>query len=133
MSPATPSPQRKASVTLISSKRGGEVSSPDKRSGYRKETRSCSDRKGEEQPRRLPLSVAEAADYLNVPERFVRRLIAERQVPFLKVGYHVRLRPEDLDAYLEDCVVEPPQLRRRDLGVFRSTRQGADDGFGKTR
>jgi excisionase family DNA binding protein len=91
------------------------VSSPAKRSRRSKEARSCSNRKAgeEEQPRRLPLTVAEAASYLNVPERFVRRLIAERKVPFLKVGYHVRLWPEDLDAYLNGCVVEPPQVRRR--------------------
>jgi excisionase family DNA binding protein len=105
----------KASLTLISPERGGEVSSPAKRSGgSKKEARSCTQRTaGEEQPRRMPLSVAEAAAYLNVPERFVRRLIAERRVPFLKVGYHVRLRPEDLDAYLEDCVIEPPEVQRR--------------------
>lgn len=104
----------KASLTLISPERGGEVSSPAKRSGKTKEARSCTHQTaGEAQARRMPLSVAEAAAYLNVPERFVRRLIAERRVAFLKVGYHVRLRPEDLDAYLEDCVIEPPQVQRR--------------------
>lgn len=91
------------------------MSSPARRSGRTKEASSCPRRTTAEQPRRLPLSVAEAAAYLNVPERFVRRLIAERRVPFLKVGYHVRLRPEDLDVYLEGCVVEPPQVRRRFL------------------
>lgn len=88
------------------------MSSPDERSGRGKETRSCQDRTAVEKPaRHQPLSVSEAAAYLNVPERFVRRLIAERRVPFLKVGYHVRFRPEDLDAYLESCRIEPSWVR----------------------
>lgn len=41
------------------------------------------------QPRNL--SVAEAAGYMGVKERFIRRLIAEHRITFLKLGKHVRI------------------------------------------
>ena len=41
------------------------------------------------QPRNL--SVAEAARYMGVKERFIRRLIAEHRITFLKLGKHVRI------------------------------------------
>ncbi|MCP4960332.1 MAG: helix-turn-helix domain-containing protein, partial [Actinomycetia bacterium] len=37
---------------------------------------------------------------------FVRRLVAQRRVPYLKVGKFVRFDPVDLDAWLEGCRVE---------------------------
>jgi excisionase family DNA binding protein len=84
------------------------VSTPEATSARAKEAGRCKDQSAsEKQTRRQPLSVAEAANYMNVTERYVRRLIAERRVPFLKIGRHVRLRPEDLDAYLDGCRVEP--------------------------
>jgi excisionase family DNA binding protein len=84
------------------------VSTPEAPSARAKEAGRCKDQSAsEKQTRRQPLSVAEAANYMNVTERYVRRLIAERRVPFLKIGRHVRLRPEDLDAYLDGCRVEP--------------------------
>lgn len=53
------------------------------------------------------LTVAEAADYLNTSQRFVRRLIAERRIAFHHVGRHVRLAVTDLDAFLLAGRVEP--------------------------
>jgi excisionase family DNA binding protein len=50
--------------------------------------------------RRL-MDVADAAQYLTVSEHFVRRLIRERRVTFIKVGRHVRFDPADLDAFIE--------------------------------
>lgn len=52
-----------------------------------------------------PLNVLEAARYLNVSERYVRRLVAERRIPFLKVGRLLRFRPHDLEEYLVACQV----------------------------
>ncbi|MCP3756023.1 helix-turn-helix domain-containing protein [Streptomyces sp. TBY4] len=46
------------------------------------------------------LSITEAADYLGTGERMVRRLRAQRAVPVVKVGKHVRFRVSDLEAYL---------------------------------
>jgi len=47
------------------------------------------------------LTVAEAADYMNTTVRFVRRLIAERRIPFHKIGRHVRLKVCDVEACVE--------------------------------
>jgi excisionase family DNA binding protein len=47
------------------------------------------------------LNVAEVAERLGVSERFVRRLVHERRIDFLKVGYFVRFLEADVDAYLE--------------------------------
>jgi excisionase family DNA binding protein len=57
------------------------------------------------------LTVAEAADYLNTSERFVRRLVAERRVAFHHVGRHVRFAVSDLDAFVQAGRVEPIMVR----------------------
>ena len=64
-----------------------------------------------------PLTLTQAAAYLNVSERFVRRLVAERRIAFHKVGHFLRFRAEDLDAFLEAGRVEPVQSRGR-LGAW---------------
>lgn len=47
------------------------------------------------------LDVAAAASVLGVTERWVRRAIAERRLPFVKVGRNCRFRPEDLRVYID--------------------------------
>jgi excisionase family DNA binding protein len=54
---------------------------------------------------RRPLDVAEAAEYLGMKPRFIRRLIDERRIPFFKVGRFVRLDPDVLDRFLSDSEV----------------------------
>lgn len=51
--------------------------------------------------RRPLLDVTGAADYLTTSTHFVRRLVRERRVAFVKVGRHVRFDPDDLDAFIE--------------------------------
>jgi excisionase family DNA binding protein len=51
-------------------------------------------------------SVDEAAEYLGTGVRFVRRLIAERRIPFHKVGKYVRISIEDLEAFASAGRVE---------------------------
>ena len=46
------------------------------------------------------LSVEEAAERLGTSTRFVRRLIFERRIAFVKVGRHVRIAPADLDVFV---------------------------------
>jgi excisionase family DNA binding protein len=46
-------------------------------------------------------TVGEAAAYINVGERMIRRLIAERRVPIHRIGRHVRLAESDLDRFIE--------------------------------
>ena len=53
------------------------------------------------------LSVEAAADYLGASPRFIRRLVAERRVPYVKVGRLVRLTHEDLDDFIAARRVEP--------------------------
>jgi excisionase family DNA binding protein len=52
------------------------------------------------------MSVEAAAEYLSASPRFIRRLVAERRVPYIKVGRLVRLTPEDLDVYIAAGRVE---------------------------
>ena len=49
----------------------------------------------------------EAATYLNVTERYMRRLVTERRIPYFKVGRLLRFSADDLDAFLEACRIEP--------------------------
>jgi excisionase family DNA binding protein len=58
--------------------------------------------KHKEQDRKMErlLTVEEAAGRLGTSTRFVRRLIFERRIAFVKVGRHVRICPADLDAFI---------------------------------
>jgi len=49
------------------------------------------------------LTVEEAAARLGTSVHFVRRLVAERRIPYHKVGRHVRIAQADLDAYINRC------------------------------
>lgn len=51
------------------------------------------------------LNIKKSADRLGTTERWMRRAVAERRLPFVKVGRQVRFRPEDLDAYIERQLV----------------------------
>ncbi|MEY9965975.1 excisionase family DNA binding protein [Streptacidiphilus sp. MAP12-16] len=60
------------------------------------------------------LSVAQVAEILGTTERFPRRLIAERRIPYLKAGKHVRIARSALDAYIAANLV-PASPRRTTL------------------
>ena len=47
------------------------------------------------------LTVAQAGEYLGTRERFIRRLITERRIAFVKVGKYVRLERSALDALVD--------------------------------
>lgn len=47
------------------------------------------------------LDVPAAAKYLGTGERFIRRLISERRIQFVRVGRFIRLDTRDLDAFLD--------------------------------
>jgi excisionase family DNA binding protein len=42
------------------------------------------------------LTIEQAAECLGTSERFVRRLIAERRIAYVKLGRHVRISEHDL-------------------------------------
>jgi excisionase family DNA binding protein len=52
------------------------------------------------------LSVEQAAERLGTSERFVRRLIAERRITFIKLGRHVRITERDLVNFVATGRVE---------------------------
>lgn len=58
--------------------------------------------------RELPrlVDIATAAEVLGVGVRHVRRLVAERRIPFIKVGHYVRFDPELLAAWIDDRRVD---------------------------
>jgi excisionase family DNA binding protein len=47
------------------------------------------------------LTVAQAGAYLGTGERFVRRLITERRISYVKLGKYVRLQRSALEAFVE--------------------------------
>ena len=55
---------------------------------------------------------AETAQWLTVPERMVRRLVAERRIPYVKVGRYVRFRPQDVKEW-RDGHVHPAMVSER--------------------
>ncbi len=46
------------------------------------------------------LTVEEAAERLGTSVRFIRRLRTEQRIPVFKIGGHVRIASEDLDAFI---------------------------------
>jgi excisionase family DNA binding protein len=61
------------------------------------------------------LDVDGLARRLGVTVRFVRRLVEERRIPYLKVGRFVRFDPAEIERWLVATRVEmqPPRWRRR--------------------
>jgi excisionase family DNA binding protein len=53
------------------------------------------------------MTVNEVAAHLKTEVRFVRRLIAERRIPFHKVGKYVRFYRADVDAFVAAGRVDP--------------------------
>ena len=65
------------------------------------------------------LTPQEAAERLGTSLRFVRRLVFERRIPFVKVGRHVRITASDLDAFIAAGRVDVRAMSRA------ADRQGA--------
>ena len=65
------------------------------------------------------LDTDEVAVALRVTPRLVRRLVAERRIPFVKVGRFVRFDPGELDVWLDQQRVD---VARRDWGARTASR-----------
>lgn len=66
------------------------------------------------------LTVEAAADRMSTSVRFIRRLIAERRIEFVKVGRHVRITETALAEFIESGRIEPmtaARLRPKQRGV----------------
>jgi excisionase family DNA binding protein len=46
------------------------------------------------------LTVEEAADRLGTSVRFIRRLLAERRIAYVRIGRHVRIAEADLASFV---------------------------------
>jgi excisionase family DNA binding protein len=66
------------------------------------------------------LTVEAAAEHMSTSIRFVRRLIAERRIEFVKVGRHVRISESALAEFIDAGRVQPltaADTRQRMRGV----------------
>ena len=52
------------------------------------------------------LDIEQAAERLNVSPRFIRRLVAQRRIDYLKIGKFIRFQPDELDSWIEDQRVQ---------------------------
>ena len=52
------------------------------------------------------LNINQAAEHLGTPVRFIRRLIAERRIPFYKIGRYVRIDAADPDHFIQEGRIE---------------------------
>ncbi len=59
--------------------------------------------------RRLPrlLDIAGVAEHLAVSERHVRRLVAERRIPYVKWGHLLRFDPDEIAEWLDSSRRRP--------------------------
>jgi excisionase family DNA binding protein len=56
------------------------------------------------------LSVEQAAERLGTSARFVRRLVFQRRIAYIKLGRHVRIAARDLDAFITAGRVDVGEL-----------------------
>lgn len=63
------------------------------------------------------LTVGQAAERLGTGERFVRRLVAERRIEFVRVGRHVRIAESAVERFIEERTVQPRPTRYRGRGA----------------
>ena len=64
---------------------------------------------------RLPklLAIGELAELLGVSERHVRRLVAERRIPFIKWGHFLRFDPNEIERWLDRSRINPADAETR--------------------
>jgi excisionase family DNA binding protein len=53
-------------------------------------------------PNQQLMTIGEVAELLNVGVRHIRRLVAERRIPFIKWGGLLRFDRDDIDRWLDD-------------------------------
>ena len=70
------------------------------------------------------LSTQEAARRLGITSRTLYRFIDEGAVPAYKLGRVLRLKAEDIDAYLETVRIKPGELRHLYPGRVGSENDG---------
>ena len=51
------------------------------------------------------MNIEQVAERLGVSVRHMRRLVAERRIPFVKWGHLLRFDPDEVDRWIEECAV----------------------------
>ena len=74
--------------------------------------RASTQRSAGERPRPAPelpmlLDINGVAERLGVNERHIRRLVAERRIPYIKWGHLLRFDAADIAEWLDDVRVHP--------------------------
>lgn len=69
------------------------------------------------------LSTPGAAERLGITPRTLYRFIDEGQLPAYKFGRVIRLKQSDVDAYIEQCRVEPGSMKH----LYPETQGGSAD------
>ena len=59
-----------------------------------------------------PLDIRTAAAVLGVKVRYLRQLVTDGRIRYIKMGHLLRFRPDDLHAFLDSLVVEPSDTAR---------------------
>lgn len=71
----------------------------------------------ETRPQQTLIDLPMTADRLGVNVRYVRRLVAERRIPYIKLGHLLRFDPDEVDAWLDRARVS--ELRSRGTSAGR--------------
>lgn len=58
-------------------------------------------------PQDVLIPVPEAARAHGIADRFLYRAIREARVPAFRIGAWVRVRPRDVEAWIESCRIDP--------------------------
>jgi excisionase family DNA binding protein len=67
------------------------------------------------------LTVEAAAERMSTSTRFIRRLISERRIAYVKIGRHVRITEADIAAFIESGRIAPMEAS----GVWRADRRAS--------
>lgn len=61
------------------------------------------------------MNIDQVAERLGVSVRHMRRLVAERRIPFVKWGHLLRFDPDEVDRWIEEFAVPPSSLGVRSV------------------
>jgi excisionase family DNA binding protein len=78
--------------------------------------------------RQVLVDIDDVAHWLGTSSRHVRRLVAEKRVPYVKVGHFVRFDPKDIALWIEDQKVAPEESARSGEPIWVKHRFGSVGG-----
>lgn len=66
------------------------------------------------EPLPVLLDITQLATHLGVAPRHIRRLVAERRIPYIKWGHLIRFDPQEIASWIDECRRRPgaPRVSR---------------------